>query len=152
MNEWFPLHTATKCGSAETIRATIGCGIPIQPNRITTPNECISPRDVPEDQTVDSRPEDYSSDDDNEVPKQTNHRGDGDDPGDTMEFEDTMANMQDMLKQWRKFIGILFQNVEIKLPLSSGKSKDKFKIIHQQRYPGGPCQLGAYLSDLRSNF
>jgi len=96
--------------------------------------------------------EDYSSDNDDELPELNSDGGDDDNQGDIVEPEVTMSYMQVMLEQQRKPVAILFQIAEMKPATWTTKSKDKFEITHPTHYHGGACELKTFPGCFHSKF
>jgi hypothetical protein len=151
-----PLRIANECGSAKTIRASIGRGTPSQASQICTFIERASPHisleaeiDVEEERISDYDDEEEEQPEDNHGEEQAAIR----DRGDTLRSEFTIADMRDMLEQQRKLVPLLFQNAEMKSKVpTSSKAKDKFKVTHPKHYCGGARELETFLGSHRSNF
>jgi hypothetical protein len=154
-----PLHTANDRGSAETIRASIGHGTPSLASGISTPIERASPRVFPEAEIDDDDEEDGNTDDDDkdeEKQPEDNHseaQTHITDPGDTIQWKVTLADMRDIFEQQRKLDELIFQNAEMKpKDPESLNPKDKFKVTHPKRYCGVGRELETLHGSLRSNF
>jgi hypothetical protein len=138
-----PLGTDTDRGSAATLWASVGRGIPSLASRISTPIERASPLVFPQAEIDDNEEEDHNTDHDDEDEEEQPEDNDGEAEahsthhGDTLQLEFARADLRDMLEQQRKLIELPFQNREMKLKdPESPNRKDKFNVTHLKRYCG----------------
>jgi len=156
-----PLHSANECGSAETIRTSIGRHTPSLASRITPGS--VTARDLVEEEIEeDSYRRNRIIDDDKDrlSDKESGPHNDTPEPNESAydnpeSTAPSRIDLEEMVERQQKMIEFRFQHNTKPLERrrsSTSDVKDKFKKADLKRYCGGARKLETYLRSLRSNF